>query len=340
MGSRGLAAGSAALVVAFLAACGSESSGSSELTLDEWREQACAIEQELEETGSSGPSLEDQVAMPFETMARGAETMTRGAAELEAIGLPTERRAEAEEFVGLIADLAQRLEESAPRLEAASRRLERLMKSIDADKLPPAPEDATVAGGIMTQLMSVPEFKAAWDELMRESADVASSVDEQQLDRLAKDLGLSCLGEEQPRPAGVEPAPCRSTRANPITEADLRGAMAAQGMQLYRDDRCYGDAVVSLSNLSAVVPPEEEARILASEGHVLCELLPKSVGSHLQRYVWRNDPNPVHVRVLNVNCAIYSESKKHVDLLEAALRDLTGVSAAPAALPSSDAIRD
>jgi hypothetical protein len=342
MGSRVLAAGSAALVVAVLAACGSQSSSATELTLDEWRDRICAAGQQLNDVPLASEPKGEEPFESFESMRREVDAIMKVVAALKAVPPPSEQRAEAQEFVALMAAMAERYEESAPRIEAASRRLREAMESIDASDLPPAPEDATVAGGIMAQMMSIPEFNEAWADLMRESEAVMTAVNVQELERLSNELGIAaCLdGNQESPPSAVEPEPCRSIPGNPITENALKQALAARGIQLHRDDRCYGDDVASLSNLADPVPYEQNGTITADEGHIFCDVHPRNLGSQLERFVWRNDPNPVYVRVLNVSCSIYPEARKHVDTLEQALRDLPGVSAAPAAVPNSTAMRD
>ena len=80
-------------------------------------------------------------------------------ANLRAIPLPEENRAEAERFIEILALSAGGIEEAAPRIEEANRRLDHVLESIDPKDLPPAPkEPTTVAGGIMARLMSVPEY--------------------------------------------------------------------------------------------------------------------------------------------------------------------------------------
>jgi hypothetical protein len=54
----------------------------------------------------------------------------------------------------------------------------------------------------------------------------------------------------------------------------------------------------------------------------------------------RNDPFPTYLRVLNVACDIYPESREQTDTLEQALRRLPGVNDLPSTVPSEDAVRD
>jgi hypothetical protein len=54
----------------------------------------------------------------------------------------------------------------------------------------------------------------------------------------------------------------------------------------------------------------------ASESHVSCDLCPEGSSRRIHRFVWRNDPNPTYLDVLNVGCAIYPETRDHTDALE------------------------
>jgi len=132
---------------------------------------------------------------------------------------------------------------------------------------------------------------------------------------------------------------CRAGTTSPISVRTLKRALGARGIQAYRDDRCAPDALVSLSNTA--VPYEQYEAVVSSEGEIFCDIYrTDTFGSRIERFVWRNDPRPTYVRVLNVHCAIYPESTEHTDTLEQALRQLPGVSAQPTKVPSSDAIHD
>lgn len=72
----------------------------------------------------------------------------------------------------------------------------------------------------------------------------------------------------------------------------------------------------------------------------MCELYDAGASARIERFVWRNDPDPTYVRELNVDCAIFPEMKRQTDSLERALRRLPGVSDLPSTLPSEDAIHD
>ena len=114
----------------------------------------------------------------------------------------------------------------------------------------------------------------------------------------------------------------------PISERVVRRTLAARGFRLNRDGRCDADArvLVTLSN---------------TERDLFCDVLRSDLfGPRIERFVWRNDPSPTHLRVLNVDCAIYPQTQAVTDELEGAFRDLTGVSTKATTLPSADAIHD
>jgi hypothetical protein len=101
-----------------------------------------------------------------------------------------------------------------------------------------------------------------------------------------------------------------------------------------------GDELVLLSNITDAVPYEQKDVIMASEGHIFCELYPEGSSRRVERFVWRNDPDPTYLDVLNVACSIYPESHGQTDALERAIRRLPGVSDLPSTVPSEDAVRD
>jgi hypothetical protein len=139
-----------------------------------------------------------------------------------------------------------------------------------------------------------------------------------------------------------EPRPCRSGTASPITEEMLVSAFSARGIQLHRDhpDNCAPDALLALSN-TAVATYEEEVRVREAQGDIFCHVYPADIwGDRIERFVWRNDPDPTWINVLNVGCAHYPEKPGQTDKLEEAFRKLPGVGSEPTTVPSSDAIHD
>ncbi|HVM69675.1 MAG TPA: hypothetical protein VM204_07560 [Gaiellaceae bacterium] len=135
--------------------------------------------------------------------------------------------------------------------------------------------------------------------------------------------GAACGGAA--RDAAVEEPPCAPGTGRPVSEAALRQAFRAEGVELVRDDRRWCT--------------DELSRLAARGGDVLCRVVRRSSGGRLERFIWRDDPEPVYVRVLNVSCSVHS-GRPDADAVERALRRLPGVSTLPARLPSGDARRD
>src|SRR5687768_5589578 len=123
----------------------------------------------------------------------------------------------------------------------------------------------------------------------------------------------------------TEPPPCRPGRGAPVTERALKEALAAEGIRLYRDDECFETVLAVLSNITEAVPGEREDAIVSSQGHIFCEVYDSGGSPRIERFVWRNDPDPTYVRVHNVSCGIYPETTRQTDALERALRTLPGV---------------
>ena len=141
--------------------------------------------------------------------------------------------------------------------------------------------------------------------------------------------GCATASAAQPNRFDTTPGPCRAGTPAPIREPLFTRTLAARGFRLYRDaDLCDPDPrmLVSLSD---------------TDGYLYCYVYRKNIfGSRLQRFVWRNDPRPTYVRVLNVECGIYAVSRSTTDNLERAFRRLPGVSAKSSTVPSAGAIHD
>jgi hypothetical protein len=122
--------------------------------------------------------------------------------------------------------------------------------------------------------------------------------------------------------------PCRSGTGFPITEQRLRSTLSANGFgPMFRDfDACWG-------------APGELAALVSDRALVTCSVFRKSYGRRIFRYVWRNDPSPTYIGVLNIECTVANQ-RDNTDLLEKALRQLPGVSSSPAYVPSADAKPD
>ena len=133
---------------------------------------------------------------------------------------------------------------------------------------------------------------------------------------------------------------CRPGTPAPVTERALTDAFAAEGIVLHRDDDCAAEELMTLVNITIPMPSERRDALRASQGSIFCDLLARQLGSRIERFVWRNDPDPTSIRVLNVACSVYPERRAHSDAVERALRRLPGVSDEPALVPSPDARPD
>ena len=85
----------------------------------------------------------------------------------------------------------------------------------------------------------------------------------------------------------------------------LEEAFAAEGIQLYRDDECFETVLAVLSNITEAFPGEREHAIMSSQVDIFCEVYESGASARIERFVWRNDPQPTYVSVLNVSCGIY-----------------------------------
>jgi hypothetical protein len=139
----------------------------------------------------------------------------------------------------------------------------------------------------------------------------------------------------------AEPPPCRPGQAAPVSERAFKKALAAEGIRLRRDAQCLGRELVLLSNITDAISSDQEDSIMASQGHIICELYEEKVTSaRIERYVWRNDPDPTYLAVLNIHCAVFPETRTQTDAVERALRSFPGVSPLPRTVPSADAVPD
>ena len=141
--------------------------------------------------------------------------------------------------------------------------------------------------------------------------------------------------------ADSDPKQCMPGTGSPIDEETFKQAFAAEGITLYRDDRCLPNYLVSLSNYNVSFGDEYEA-ITARQGSLLCEIYPETYGSsnRILRYVWLNDRTPTHVNVLNVGCGVFAERTEQTDAVERAFRRLPGVSERATTVPGADAVHD
>jgi hypothetical protein len=135
---------------------------------------------------------------------------------------------------------------------------------------------------------------------------------------------VSCVSSERES----SPEPCRPGTASPIAERLLTKTLRQRGFAVHRADQCDGD-------------PRTLVQLEDTSGILFCDVLEKDIfGPRIERFVWRNDPRPTYLRVLNVDCAIYPERSGDADRLERAFRALPSVSAQPTGVPSADAVHD
>ncbi len=245
--------------------------------------------------------------------------MQKAVADMQAVPLPRELRAEAQSLVGMYAAAADGYEKAFPQVEAASRRLDKAIKSVDYGSLPPAPEGQTVAGGIMTQMMSVPEVRDAWDAVMRAYKSIPS-VDQKQEMRLTEQLGLTrCLKQAsvnpyQSHPSANEIKRC-GARGEPVTVARLVRVFHANGVTLdINEDTCgrseaerSAAALQDATNAGRTGLRQTDA-VKNAEGHVLCRVDRTSIyGSRVSVTKYDTDVE-THLGALNVRCSIYPSS--------------------------------
>jgi hypothetical protein len=122
--------------------------------------------------------------------------------------------------------------------------------------------------------------------------------------------------------------PCRPGTGAPISELLLRRTLSANGFGEIRRDHgyCFND-------------PRKLSAVVSNRALIACSVYGKSYGRRIYRYVWRNDPSPTYIGVLNVSCTV-GNPRDVTNLLEKALRELPGVSTKPAYVPSPDAQPD
>ena len=118
-------------------------------------------------------------------------------------------------------------------------------------------------------------------------------------------------------------APCAG-EPRPVDEETLVRTLARYGVDLERDDGCFGesgDPAAMFTNIPTAkwLTPEAEV-IFASEGHVWCELhADDRFGDAVTR--WRGDEGVV-LRVLNVDCTIDESDPWQIERLDDAMEQL------------------
>jgi hypothetical protein len=308
--------GTAALA---LVACGSEQAGS-EQTLESWISAVCEIENtELREaTSETKPPPEPGELARSERQAVAELRVSLG--QLREIPVPDERRADVERFLELSAAGVERYERALPRLEAASRRLERAMKSVKPENLPPPDPDAqTVAGEIMSQVMAVPAVKEAWEEQQRVWADILSDAADRELEAVAERLGLRRCEEERLAALRLTPAELArcGARGDPVTLAELVEVFRASGISLSISERpCrendFGAGSDATNHGEPGLDGEEARKRDSREGSVLCGVGEQGAGEKVEVVKYDSDYE-THLSVLNVDCSVYPHSRPVYD---------------------------
>lgn len=305
-------------MVLALAACNTESQAGSGATLASWRDQTCtalkgyanAFDGPKQANGTSGLAVP-----PAE-----AATIRKAVSDIQAIPLPTDLHSEAKRFVGIVVAAAVAYENALPEIEAASRRLEKAIESIDPGSLPPPPVDQTVAGGIMSQMMSVPEVREAWDAMLRAYQNAAPTIDQKEAEQLTKKLGLShCANQEDADPAdkrlsAAELKRC-GARGAPITLARLVRVFRANGITLSIDEpNCLASekarkdaALTDATNAGRTgLEISKNRKVERAEGSILCRVYRSTSITRRKVYVTKySTDNETYVDTQNVDCAVY-----------------------------------
>jgi hypothetical protein len=257
-----------------LAACGAGSTTGSATTLESWRNPACAVLTSYSKALDT-PEREAADAPLFsnDDTERQIESMEAALAELRAIPLPDEHRSDAERFLQIFAISLDRYKDALPRIEAASRRLDRAIKSIDPDELPPPPEEpTTVAGGIMSQLMSIPEIEEAFGDLMRAYESGAAGIDVKEAERVTERLGLTECGKPAPEKglSSAELSRCGS-RGAPVTVQKLVEVFRANGISLeIEEETCGKPEGKQVAGFDSDATNSDDREL--EEGYILCDV--------------------------------------------------------------------
>lgn len=171
-----------------------------------------------------------------------------------------------------------------------------------------------MAGGIMSQMMSVPEVADAFADMMRAYESVAAGIDEKEAERLTERLGLSeCGGKPaaEKRLSADELARCGS-RGKPVSLTQLVEVFRKNGITLDIDEEtCVTpekDQVGGFDSDATNTGPLGRDQSDEREGHVLCDIEDDDAfGEGVEVTKWPTDTE-TSMRVLNVDCTIYPHS--------------------------------
>jgi hypothetical protein len=305
------------VVLAVIAACGT-SSQSDVATVASWRDSYCSIAKSHDKAMEAAESTgEDIPRYAPEATRRQLKAMRDLVAELREIPPPADHVAEVKSLLALFEAIADNYEMAIPRINAAGRRLDQVLKSVDPDgDLPPAPKGATVAGGIMSQMMSLPGVRDALAELMASYEAAESGIDEKEAERLSKVLGLEQCEEnedDEEGPTAAELARC-GARGAPVSVQKLVDVFRANDISLAIDeDTC------SISEQARVEGGRPDAtnagpsglsqtdEVELKEGFILCHVEDEILSDELVIKKWDTDTE-TRLAVHNVRCTIYPHS--------------------------------
>ena len=305
------------VVVGVIAACGT-SSQSGAVTLASWRESYCSIAKSHDKAMEAAEPASDDVAeYSPATTRRQLKAMRDLVAELRKLPPPADHGAEVTSLLDLFALTADNFEKAIPRIDAAGRRFEQVLKSVDPDaELAPAPKDATVAGGIMSQMMSIPGVRDALIELEASYEAATAGIDEKEADRLGKVLGLEQCDEsedDEARPTAAELARC-GARGAPVSLHELVDVFRANDISLaIQEDTC---SISEQARVEGARPDATNAGpsglsqtddVEVKEGFILCHVEDEILSDELAINKWDTDTE-TSLTVHNVRCTIYPHS--------------------------------
>ena len=189
------------------------------------------------------------------------------------------------------------------------------MASLDEDELPPPPkEPSTVAGSIMSQMMSVPEVAEAWKEVMRAYETAGAGVDTAESERLVARLGLDQCekkAEEAARLSEEELERC-GARGEPVTLAELVTVFRENGVTLdIQEDVCGKPEEKQVAGFDSDATNtgwdgfDDSSR--RDEGHIIVRRRRRKLGQRDSGDKYPTDTE-TSMWVLNVDCTIYPDS--------------------------------
>jgi hypothetical protein len=156
-------------------------------------------------------------------------------------------------------------------------------------------------------------------------------------------LLAGCAQDAETDRAFTEPPPCNPEPGRPITEATLKAVFARHGIRLYRDDSCEIFRNPNAPPPEADGPPRNPDApqamlqncsdaidcdpVFSAQGHIFCDVYREEPigdkqrrGTNVTRIKYEGDTE-THLRIFNVDCAIYPDSPEQIDALAVAIRE-------------------